>query len=112
MSVWFFLKNKPLRIIAVIILAYFNYRLTYGRTFFFASIGLIIADMAIKKKNVNSFSWILILIPIVVFLLSLGIGLVTMNYTIAFYDEGILGSFLVYGRLLRIMTPFNFIFGI
>jgi hypothetical protein len=112
MSVWLFLKNKPLRIITVIILTYFNYRLTYGRTFFFASIGLIVADMMIKKRNVNFFSWILVLIPIVVFLLSLGIGLVTMNYTITFYDEGMLGRFLMYGRLLRMMTPFNFIFGI
>jgi hypothetical protein len=111
LSVWLFCRNKPLRIISVTVLACFSFWLTYGRTFFTASLGLIGTDALMKKKGGKFFSCALMLTPIVVFLVSAGVGLAAQNYGIHFYDDGLLGRFLTYGAFLKKTTLFNFIFG-
>jgi hypothetical protein len=111
LSIWLFCKKKLLRIIIVAILAYISFRLTYGRTFFFAEIGLILADMLMNKNRMKFLRYILMSVPVVVFVLSLGVGLIAMNYSIEFYDLGLLGRFLYYGRSLSMMTFSYFIFG-
>jgi hypothetical protein len=111
LSIWLFCKNKLFRIVIVVILACFSFKLTYGRTFFIAALGLIMIDILIKKNRVNFFSCMLILIPIIAFLISVCIGLVTRRYIINFHDNGLLGRFLVHGIFLKKMTFFNFVFG-
>jgi hypothetical protein len=112
LSVWVFIKNKLFRIIIISILTYINFRLTYGRTYFVASVGLILIDVLMKKNRLKYFSYMLIFIPIVVSLASICIGLITRNNTFIFFDSGLLGRFLMYGRALKMMNFSNIIFGI
>ena len=112
LSLWLFIRNKIFRIGILVVMTFLIYWLTYGRTFTFANIGLLLADFYNKKSRMKYFSFFLVLTPIIVSIFSFVIAIIARNVTIIIYDEGIHGRFWVYGHLLGNMSFFNILFGI